>query len=111
MKAKIHPKWYSDCKVTCACGNSFTVGATVPELTVEVCSACHPFFTGQMKFVDTAGRVEAFKAKQKSASKKVLSKSDKRKAKRAKKLAEEMARPETLEEVRKQVKKEKKASK
>jgi large subunit ribosomal protein L31 len=105
MKAKIHPKWYDDCKVTCACGNVFTVGATVPELSVEICSACHPFYTGQMKFIDTAGRVEAFKAKQKGASKKVLSKADKRKAKKEKKLQEEMDRPETLEEVRKQVKK------
>lgn len=111
MKAKIHPKWYSDCTVTCACGNQFTVGATVAELTVEVCSACHPFFTGQMKFVDTAGRVEAFKAKVKSASKKTMSKADKRKAKREKKLQEELSRPETLEEVRKQVKKGKKAEK
>jgi large subunit ribosomal protein L31 len=107
MKKKIHPKWYPDCKVTCACGNTFTVGATVPELTVEVCSACHPFYTGQMKFVDTTGRVEAFKTKQKGAAKKNLSKSAKRKMKREKKLQEEMNRPETLEEVRKQVKKAK----
>jgi len=105
MKASIHPKWYPNCKVTCACGNTFTVGATVPELVVEICSACHPFFTGQMKFVDTAGRVEAFKTRQKAATNKRISKSEKRKAKREKKLAEEMAKPETLEEVRKQVKK------
>jgi len=105
MKANIHPKWYPNCKVTCACGNTFTVGSTVPEINVEICSACHPFFTGQMKFIDSAGRVEAFKAKQKAATKVKLSKSEKRKAKRAKKIAEEMARPETLEEVRKQVKK------
>lgn len=107
MKAKIHPKWYSNCVVTCACGNTFTVGATVPELNVEVCSACHPFFTGTMKFVDTEGRVEAFKSKQKSASSKTMSKADKRKMKREKKIAEELSRPETLEEVRKQVKKSK----
>lgn len=111
MKAKVHPKWYSECKVTCACGNVFTVGATVPELTVEVCSNCHPFFTGQMKFVDTAGRVEAFKAKQKGAMKKTMSKTEKRRVKRAKKLQEEMERPETLEEVRKQVKKVSKSKK
>lgn len=107
MKAKIHPKWFDKCVVTCACGNTFTVGATVPELSVEVCSNCHPFFTGTMKFVDTAGRVEAFRSKVKLASKKTISKSDKRKAKREKKLAEELALPETLEEVRKQVKKQK----
>lgn len=106
MQTQIHPKWYSDAVVTCACGNTFTVGATVPTIQVEVCSNCHPFYTGQMKFLDTTGRVEAFKARQTSASsKKIVSKADKRKLKREKKIAEELARPETLEEVRKAVKK------
>ena len=68
MKANIHPQWFDDAKVTCACGNTFTVGATKPELRVEICSKCHPFFTGEMKFVDTQGRVEKFQAKQKSAA-------------------------------------------
>ena len=105
MKAGIHPNWFEDSKVTCACGNTFTVGATVPEINVEVCSACHPYYTGQMKYVDTAGRVDAFKAKQKKASGKVLSKTDRRKIKRQKKIEKELKKPDTLEQVRKQARK------
>ncbi|MGD1001915.1 MAG: 50S ribosomal protein L31 [Candidatus Brocadiia bacterium] len=59
MKAKIHPK-YEDCKVTCGCGEIFTTRATQAEINVEICSKCHPFFTGKQKLVDTAGRVEKF---------------------------------------------------
>ncbi len=62
MKPKIHPE-YNKLNVTCACGNSFPSASTAKELKVEVCSACHPFFTGQQRFVDTAGRVERFQAK------------------------------------------------
>jgi large subunit ribosomal protein L31 len=62
MKDKIHPK-YVECKVTCGCGNTFTTRSTSPTLAVEVCSKCHPFFTGQQRFVDTAGRVEKFQKK------------------------------------------------
>jgi large subunit ribosomal protein L31 len=102
MKAKIHPTWYPEAKVVCACGNTFTTGATVPEIHVEICYNCHPFYTGTMKFVDTAGRVDAFKAKMKGAKTKLISKSEKRKAKREKKLEEEAARPETLSELRSQ---------
>jgi len=101
MKADIHPTWYPEAKVTCACGNSFVVGAAVPEIHVEVCSQCHPFYTGQMKYVDTAGRVETFKAKQKKASGKVISKAEKRKIKKEKKIQKELERPDTLEELRK----------
>ena len=100
MKAVIHPKWYPEAKVTCACGNTFTTGATVPEIRVEICYNCHPFYTGQMKFVDTAGRVDAFRAKQAGASKKVISKTEKRRLKKEKKLREEMERPESLTELR-----------
>lgn len=99
MKAQIHPKWFSEAKVTCACGNVFTTGATTPEIHVEVCYACHPFYTGQMKFVDTAGRVDAFKARVKGATKHI-SKTEKRKLKQQKRLQEEAARPETLSELR-----------
>ena len=59
MKADIQPK-YVECKVTCGCGNSFETRSTKPEIRVEICSACHPFYTGRQKFVDTAGRVEKF---------------------------------------------------
>jgi large subunit ribosomal protein L31 len=107
MKAKIHPKWYEDAKVVCACGNTFTVGASIPEIRVEVCSNCHPFYTGQMKYVDTAGRVDAFKAKRAKAKKKVISKAEKRKIKKEKRIQKELSRPDTLEELRKKVKKTK----
>jgi large subunit ribosomal protein L31 len=60
MKDNIHPE-YVEATVTCSCGNTFQVGSTKPELKVEVCSACHPFFTGEQRIVDTAGRVERFK--------------------------------------------------
>jgi large subunit ribosomal protein L31 len=62
MKKEIHPK-YTEAKVTCGCGNSFTTRSTVGNLSVEVCSNCHPFFTGQQRFLDTAGRVEKFQKK------------------------------------------------
>lgn len=100
MKAAIHPKWFDDAKVICACGNTFVTGASVPELKVEVCYNCHPFYTGQMKFLDTAGRVDAFKAKMAGAGKKVVSKTEKRRIKKLKKLEEEAARPESLAELR-----------
>ena len=60
MKEKIHPKYYDEAKVVCSCGNTFTVGATQPTLKVEVCSKCHPFFTGEQRIVDTAGQIERF---------------------------------------------------
>ena len=62
MKQKIHPK-YVECNVTCGCGNRFVTRATVKDLNVEICSACHPFYTGKQKFVDTAGRIEKFQSK------------------------------------------------
>lgn len=60
MKANIHPQWYPKAQVTCACGASFKTGSTLPVIRVEICSACHPFFTGQQKFVDTLGQVDRF---------------------------------------------------
>lgn len=60
MKAELHPE-YVDCVIHCACGNQWETKATKPELRVEVCSNCHPFFTGEQRIVDTAGRVERFK--------------------------------------------------
>lgn len=63
MKADIHPVYHSDAKVICACGNKFTVGSTKEKIEVEICSACHPFFTGLDKVMDTAGRVEKFKGR------------------------------------------------
>jgi len=66
MKKEIHPKYYPDAKVSCACGNSFAVGSTMPELKVEICSACHPFYTGKQKLIDSARRVEKFEARVKA---------------------------------------------
>jgi large subunit ribosomal protein L31 len=64
MKKDIHPE-YMEAQVTCSCGNSFTVGSTKPVLKVELCSKCHPFFTGERRIVDTAKRVEKFKRRYK----------------------------------------------
>lgn len=63
MKAGIHPTYHHDCQVTCACGNKFITGSTLEKIDLEVCSKCHPFFTGQQKFVDTKGRIEKFTKK------------------------------------------------
>ncbi len=62
MKAKIHPKYY-ETTIKCACGNVIETRSTVKNITVEICSSCHPFFTGKQKLVDTAGRVERFRTK------------------------------------------------
>ncbi|AAM23443.1 MAG: 50S ribosomal protein L31 [Caldanaerobacter subterraneus] len=61
MKPGIHPTYYHDAVVKCACGNTFITGSTKKEIRVEICSKCHPFFTGQQKIVDTGGRVERFR--------------------------------------------------
>ena len=60
MKAKIHPKYYPSARIICACGNTFTVGSTSPELKIDICSACHPFYTGEQRIIDTAGQVDRF---------------------------------------------------
>ncbi len=63
MKANIHPVWYPDARVICACGNTFTTGSTKTEIRVEICSKCHPFFSGKKKIIDSAGRVDKFMKK------------------------------------------------
>lgn len=67
MKKDIHPKYFPAAKVTCACGKVYAVGSTKEAFEVEICSACHPFYTGTEKVLDTAGRVEKFKARRASA--------------------------------------------
>jgi large subunit ribosomal protein L31 len=111
MKAKIHPTWYENAEVLCACGNKFNTGATVEKIEVEICSACHPFYTGKMKYVDTAGRVDAFKEKQSKAKAQVMSKAEKRKLKREKRIQKELERPGSLAELRKQIKSKKQSKK
>ena len=108
MKAQLHPTWFDKAEVSCACGNKFLTGATVPKLEVEVCYNCHPFYTGQMKYVDTAGRVDAFMAKMGKVRGKIVSKTEKRRLKREKKIEAELEKPETLSELRKELKKTKK---
>lgn len=63
MKAEVHPTYYPDAKVICACGNEMAVGSTVKEIRVELCAKCHPFYTGKKVLLDTEGRVEKFKGK------------------------------------------------
>lgn len=105
MKA-IHPEW-KQAVVTCACGNTFSVGTTISEINIEVCSNCHPFYTGQMKYLDTKGRVDAFMAKQAQAQTNIVSKSERRAQKKAAKVIADLSRPESLAEIRKAIKKSK----
>ena len=67
MKSDIHPTYFAKAQVSCGCGNSFTVGSTKEKIEVEICSACHPFYTGNDKVLDTAGRVEKFKMRRAGA--------------------------------------------
>jgi large subunit ribosomal protein L31 len=68
MKPNIHPQFYATATVACACGNKFTTGSTVESLHTEICSACHPFYTGKQKLIDTMGRVDKFKRSVTTAS-------------------------------------------
>jgi len=67
MKPDIHPTYHEKVTITCSCGNSFDTGSTVNSLAIEVCSACHPFYTGKQKVIDIAGRVDKFKKRQEEA--------------------------------------------
>ncbi len=69
MKKDTHPEYFDKTNANCACGAKFKVGSTMKEIKVEICSACHPFYTGNEKVIDTAGRVEKFKARMKASKK------------------------------------------
>lgn len=104
MNQKIHPQYYPKAKVTCACGASFTTGSTKPEIQIEICSACHPFFTGEMKYVDTLGKVEKFQKRQEEAKKKGYVKKKVRRAltrqkKEFEEAKKEKERPKSLKEM------------
>lgn len=100
MKRNTHPKYYAQAKVICACGHTFTVGSTKPEIEVEVCYACHPLYTGQAKYIDTLGRVEKFQAKLRAAkSGKVVKKKDKKRLKKLAQEKKEKERPKSLREM------------
>ena len=86
MKQGIHPQ-YVECTVTCSCGNTFKTRSTKPEIRVEICNECHPFYTGQQKFVDTGGRVQRFADKFGSAKDQVAAREAERKAKKAEEAA------------------------
>ncbi|MFA5749684.1 MAG: 50S ribosomal protein L31 [Candidatus Shapirobacteria bacterium] len=84
MKQGIHPQYFDNCQVNCVCGNKFTTGSTVEKIDVDVCSKCHPFFTGQQKFVDIKGRIDKFKekvAKGKANAEKKIAKKPSKKSK------------------------------
>jgi large subunit ribosomal protein L31 len=84
MKKDIHPKYYEKATVECACGNTFTTGSTKEHIQVEICSACHPFYTGKHKLIDTAGRVDKFKARMEKAATAKAQKEAREKKKKAK---------------------------
>src|SRR4030042_1682828 len=96
MKKNIHPHIYEDARVTCSCGNTFTTRSTKQNITIEVCSSCHPYFTGEHRYIDTKGRVESFQKKQEIARKIKETASHKKKHYREKK---EEDRPKTLKEL------------
>lgn len=93
MKKDIHPKYYSDAQISCSCGNVIKTGSTVKEMKVEICSACHPFYTGKKKSMDTTGRVDRFKKlTEKTAQKKEAAKKAKVELKAAKAAKETAAK-------------------
>lgn len=94
MKANIHPQYFDQAQVICACGNRFTTGSTMPEIRVELCNKCHPFYTGEQKFVDSASRIQKFQAKQ-NIGKLYLSK----KVKKQEEIKKKDSQPKTLREM------------
>jgi len=103
VKKDIHPEYYADAKVVCACGNTWTTGATKPELRTDVCSKCHPFFTGQQRIVDTGGQVQRFTTRVETA-KKLRAEAKEREAaraerERARRLVEIVDEEETVEPI------------
>ncbi|MBD3250275.1 MAG: 50S ribosomal protein L31 [Candidatus Pacebacteria bacterium] len=80
MKKNLHPDWHDNAAVTCSCGNSFEAGSTQTEITIDICNKCHPFFTGEMKFVDRQGRVDKFNKMRQAAQAKQKAAADKAQA-------------------------------
>ena len=109
MKPGIHPD-YVECTVRCSCGNTFKTHSTVPEIRVELCNECHPFYTGQQKFVDTGGRVQRFADKFGGAAQAALEREAAKKAERQK-AAEEAAAKKAAEREAKAAEKAKRAAK
>ncbi|NMB91885.1 50S ribosomal protein L31 [candidate division WWE3 bacterium] len=110
MKKDIHPK-LNTCVVTCACGNTFTTVSTLPSITVEICSACHPFYTGQSKFVDTEGRIDKFSRRLKLAEEKKKKADELKAIKSSKKKGPEVLKEMTLKEMLQKAKAEEESKK
>lgn len=96
MKAKIHPQYHQKAQVVCSCGNMFNVGSTRETIHVELCYRCHPFFTGQQKFIDTASRIDKFQKKMQAIKPKVEKKKEEK---------QEPQGPQTLREMLQAIKK------
>lgn len=94
MKANIHPTYYKNAQVICACGNKFTTGSTMEIIRVELCSKCHPFYTGEQRFVDSASRIQKFQQKQQVGQQYVAKKIEKKEKEKAKD-----SQPKTLREM------------
>ncbi len=111
MKKDIHPKLNKECVVTCACGNTFTTISTLPSITVEICSACHPFYTGTAKFVDTEGRIEKFSKRLKVSEERKKKADEIKISKRSKKKGAEGFKEVSLKEMLKKAKEEEEKTK
>ena len=98
MKKEIHPTWYPNAVVTCACGNTFTTGSTVNVLHVDICNICHPLYTGTEKLIDTEGLVQKFQKRQQAFEKMKSEKTAKNKVQEVNE-KESAARPRTLKEM------------
>lgn len=81
MNKEIHPKYFDKSTISCVCGNNLVVGSTIEKISIEICSACHPFYTGKKKIIDTAGRVEKFEARRKVSAERQATMSLRKKAK------------------------------
>lgn len=95
MKKDIHPNFFTDAKISCACGESYVIGSTVKEIQVELCAKCHPFYTGKQKIIDTARRVEKFETRLTQKVEKIVSKKEKY-AKRAKEKEDKKAKEDSV---------------
>ncbi|NQV88853.1 MAG: 50S ribosomal protein L31 [Parcubacteria group bacterium] len=93
MKKAIHPDYYTTSKISCACGNKLEIGSTLEAISIELCSKCHPFYTGKQKIIDTARRVEKFEARTSKKASEITGK----KAKSAKRSAQKVAKREEAE--------------
>lgn len=94
MKADLHPTYHASTTITCACGNTFETGSTVQDIRIELCSSCHPFYTGKQKLLDTSRRIEKFQEK---AAKQAVSQVENKKAKALKRSAQKDAKKVSID--------------